>query len=275
MFSQLEPLQDEDQRKLGLLRSYLKGLKNVCIAYSGGVDSTLVAAIANEQLHSKSLAITGVSPALAPHLLQEARAQAKWLGIRHQECETNELEDESYKNNPRNRCYTCKKVLHQHLKSIAKMSNNAQVIDGVNHDDLNDFRPGINAAQEAGVLSPLAELHIKKDSIRQISRALGLPWWDKPAQPCLSSRFPYGEIITATRLQQVSQAEEWIRSHGYKNIRVRSQGLAARIELPEDQINNFIMNFERQKIVKKFLSIGFSSVSLDLEGLISGKLNRN
>ena len=172
---------------------------SLCIAYSGGVDSTLVAAIAYECKGDSAVAVTGVSPALAPHLLQEARHQAGWIGIRHQELPTAELEDPAYSSNPVDRCFACKRELHRHLKPIATAAGDALVIDGVNLDDLGDHRPGIAAARQAGVRSPLAELKIDKATIRQLSRALGFPWWDKPAQPCLSSRFPYGEGITAER----------------------------------------------------------------------------
>ncbi len=274
MFSQLEPLNESDQRLLQRLREFLKSLKKVCVAYSGGVDSTLIATIAHEQLQTKALAITGVSAALSPHLRVEARKQAEWIGIRHQECLTNELQDPGYINNPENRCYACKKELHQQIKAIAITAKGYQIIDGVNHDDLNDHRPGIEAAKQAGVRSPLAELQISKTSVRAISRALGLPWWDKPAQPCLASRFPYGEIITAKRLQQVEKAEQWLRDNGFPITRVRTQGLAARIELPKDRIQELIIDIEQEEIVHYFLSLGFTSVSIDLEGLVSGKLNR-
>ncbi len=274
-FSQLESLSNSDLKKLNLLREFIKNIENVCVAFSGGVDSSLVASIAQEQLGSKAIAITGVSPSLAPYLLNQARQQASWLGIRHEECQTNEMQEPNYYKNPENRCYACKKELHKHLKEICTKSNKAQVLDGVNYDDLQEFRPGINASNQAGVISPLAELEINKKSIRSISKALGLPWWDKPAQPCLASRIPFGEEISSKRLEQIGLAEEWIINLGFKSVRVRSQGLSGRIELPSDEIENFLQSVQKEKIVKYFLSIGFTSVSIDLEGLISGKLTRN
>ena len=274
-FSQLETLSKSDLKQLNLLREYIKNIENACVAFSGGVDSSLVASIAQEQLGSKAFAITGVSPSLAPYLLKQARQQATWIGIRHEECQTNEITKPNYYKNPENRCYACKQELHKHLKEISIQANKAQVLDGVNHDDLQEFRPGINASNQAGVISPLAELKINKKSIRSISKALGLPWWDKPAQPCLASRIPFGEEISSERLEQIGLAEEWIINLGFKSVRVRSQGLSGRIELPSNEIENFLQSVPKEKIVKYFLSIGFTSVSIDLEGLISGKLNRD
>ena len=273
-FSQLESLTESELKQLKLLREFINNINNACVAFSGGVDSSLVATIAQEQLGSKAFAVTGVSPSLAPYLLKQARLQAAWIGIQHEECQTNEINQPDYFKNPKNRCFTCKQELHKNLKQISKRSHNAQVLDGVNYDDLNDFRPGINASTEAGVISPLAELNIDKKSIRSISKSLGLPWWDKPAQPCLASRIPFGEEISSKRLEQIALAEEWIVKQGFSKVRVRSQGLSARIELPENEIDNFLKTVERNKLIKYFLSLGFHSISIDLEGLVSGKLNR-
>ena len=272
----VESLEAPLQEALTALRQRIASYPAVLVAYSGGVDSALVAAIAAEQLGDQAIAITGVSPALAPHLRQEAQQQAAWMGIRHREIPTAELNDPAYRSNPEDRCYACKRELHSLLAQLLQESGNADtvVLDGVNHDDLGDHRPGIRAARERGVHSPLAELGISKASVRAISRALGFPWWDKPAQPCLASRFPYGEAISAERLQRVAAAEDWLRQQGFRELRVRSQGEAARIELPAERITALLDPAVREALVAAFLDLGFTAVSLDLEGLVSGKLNR-
>ena len=278
VLSLLEPRPSPLEEALAALRAELAALGRVVVAYSGGVDSALVAAIAGEQLGPGALAITGVSPALAPHLRREAAEQARWLGVAHREIPTAELADPAYASNPADRCYACKRELHQLLAPIARAAGAAQVLDGVNGDDLLDHRPGIRAAREFGVRSPLADLGIDKVGVRRISRALGLPWWDKPAQPCLASRFPYGEPITAARLRQVAAAEDLLRQQGWREVRVRSQGSTARIELPATGMAEAFSRWGdeglRRNVVAELLALGFTAVALDLEGLVSGKLNR-
>lgn len=273
----LDTLPPALERALGQVRERLDGFERVVVAYSGGVDSALVAALAVERLGERAQAITGVSPALAPHLREEARAQAAWLGVRHREIATAELADPAYTTNPNDRCYACKRELHGLLEPIAASLSGAVVLDGVNRDDLADHRPGLRAAWERGVISPLAEAGIDKQGVRHLSRALGLPWWDKPAQPCLASRFPYGEPINAGRLRRVAAAEHWLRQRGIRELRVRSQGETARIELPAaamDQAMELLAGDLRHELVTAFRAMGFSAVALDLEGLVSGKLNR-
>ncbi|MBO8232750.1 TIGR00268 family protein [Prochlorococcus marinus str. MU1402] len=274
MFNQLEILSDEQSEKLYTIRRYIKDLDSVCIAYSGGVDSTLVTSLAFEQLGSKAIAITGISPALANTLREEAKSQAKWIGVKHLEIKTSELDHPSYSKNPKDRCFACKKELHKHTTYLSKKLNYKNVLDGVNLDDLKDYRPGIEAAKKAGVISPLAKFQFSKKDIRDISRALGFPWWDKPAQPCLSSRFPYGHEITNERLKMVEKAEEYLKEGGLSDVRVRCQGSTARIEIPQDELKHFFNKFNFHELVQYFSNLGFNCTSLDLEGLISGKLNR-
>jgi uncharacterized protein len=277
-FSQLESLTPALELALARLRQTVLSNPAVVVAYSGGVDSSLVAAIAVEQHGASALAITGVSAALAPQLRQEAREQAAWLGIAHRELPTAELEDPAYTSNPPDRCYACKRALHSVLKPIATAAADATVLDGVNQDDLSDHRPGIRAAHDQGVYSPLAECGIDKAGVRQLSRALGLPWWDKPASPCLASRIPYGEPVTAERMVRIAAAEAWLRQRGFPELRVRSQGETARIELPVERLRDAMELWQapepREELVQTFRQLGFTAVGLDLEGLVSGKLNR-
>lgn len=260
--------------KLEQLQALFKEMEQAIIAYSGGVDSTLVAKIAYDVLGDKALAVTAMSPSLLPEELEDAKIQAATIGIRHQVIETHEMDNPSYTSNPINRCYFCKSELHDTLKPLANKLGYPYVIDGVNADDLRDYRPGIQAAKERGARSPLAEVGVSKIEVRQISQRLGLSWWDKPAQPCLSSRFPYGEEITVIKLQRVGRAEIYLRKLGWSNLRVRSENNTARIELPQEQIQNFIANTDLKSVVSAFQEFGFIYVTLDLEGYRSGKLNQ-
>lgn len=260
--------------QLAQLQAIFAQMEQALIAYSGGVDSTLVAKIAYDVLGDRALAVTAVSPSLLPEELEEAQAQAQQIGIRHELVETHEMDNPNYTANPIDRCYFCKSELHNTLKPLAKKRGYLYVVDGVNADDLRDYRPGIQAAKERGARSPLAEVGLTKAEVRQLSQHLGLPWWDKPAQPCLSSRFPYGEEITLAKLQRVGRAEVYLRRLGWQVVRVRSLGETARIELPPDQLREFVMTVDLPQLVAAFQEFGFSYVTLDLEGFVSGKLNR-
>ncbi|MBD2163136.1 ATP-dependent sacrificial sulfur transferase LarE [Calothrix membranacea FACHB-236] len=260
--------------KLEQLKAIFAEMEQALIAYSGGVDSTLVAKIAYDVLGDRALAVTAVSPSLLPEELEDAEIQAATIGIPHQIVQTNEMDNPNYTSNPVNRCYFCKSELHDTLKPLARELGYPYVVDGVNADDLHDYRPGIQAAKERGARSPLAEVGVTKMEVRQLSQELGLPWWDKPAQPCLSSRFPYGEEITVTKLQRVGRAEIYLRKLGLKNLRVRSEGDTARIELPPEQIKEFVLTTDLQQVVSAFQEFGFIYVTLDLEGYRSGKLNQ-
>ena len=262
------------EQKLGQLKTIFAEMEQALIAYSGGVDSTLVAKIAYDVLGDRAIAVTAVSPSLLPEELEDAQIQAAEIGITHKIIDTHEMDNPNYTANPVNRCYFCKSELHDTLKPLATQLGYPYVLDGVNADDLRDYRPGIQAAKERGVRSPLAEVGVTKAEVRQLSQQLSLPWWDKPAQPCLSSRFPYGEEITITKLQRVGRAEIYLRRLGWQNLRVRSDGDTARIELPPEKIKEFVLTMDLQAIVAAFQNYGFVYVTLDLEGYRSGKLNQ-
>ncbi len=261
-------------QKLENLQAIFAEMERALIAYSGGIDSTLVAKIARDVLGDRALAVTAVSPSLLPEDLEDARIQAAEIGIAHELVETREMANPNYTANPVNRCYFCKSELHDTLKPLALERGYPYVVDGVNADDLHDYRPGIQAAKERGARSPLAEAAVSKAEVRQLAKQLGLPWWDKPAQPCLSSRFPYGEEITIAKLQRVGRAERYLRNLGLKNLRVRSEGDTARIELLPEQITEFVLTTDLPTLVKAFQEYGFIYVTLDLEGYRSGKLNQ-
>jgi len=262
------------QQKLETLRDLFAEMERSLIAYSGGIDSTLVAKVAWDVLGDRAIAVTADSPSLLPEDLDDACEQAQTIGIAHEVVRTYELDNPNYAANPINRCYFCKSELHDTLKPLALERGYPYVVDGVNADDLQDYRPGIQAAKERGARSPLAEVGITKAEVREIARYLGLPWWDKPAQPCLSSRFPYGEAITISKLQRVGRAEYYLRKQGLRNLRVRSEGDTARIELPPEQIKEFVLTADLALLVTAFQSFGFVYVTLDLEGFRSGKLNQ-
>jgi uncharacterized protein len=266
-------LNKELEQKYQQLKDVIADLDRALIAYSGGIDSSLVAKVAWDILGDHALAITANSPSLLPEELVEAQTQAKAIGIAHHIVETQELHNPNYAANPVNRCYFCKSELHDTLKPLAQAWGYPYILDGVNGDDLQDYRPGIQAAKERGVRSPLAEVGLSKLEVRQLARQLGLTWWDKPAQPCLSSRFPYGEAITAAKLQRVGRAEIYLRQLGYDALRVRSQGDTARIELPRDHLQTFLQDVNLEDLVAQFKTLGFTVVTLDLEGFRSGKLN--
>lgn len=262
------------RKKLEELKNIFAEMEKALIAYSGGIDSTLVAKVAYDVLGDKALAITAVSPSLLPEDLEDARIQAEVIGISHEEVKTNEMENQNYTSNPINRCYFCKSELHDTLKPLALKRGYSYVVDGVNAEDLRDYRPGIQAAKERGARSPLAEVGMSKFEVRQLAKDLDLPWWDKPAQPCLSSRFPYGEEITLEKLQRVGRGERYLRDLGLKNLRVRSDKDTARIEILPEKIKEFVLTTDLPQLVGKFREFGFIYVTLDLEGYRSGKLNQ-
>ncbi len=256
------------------LQTLFQEMGRALVAYSGGIDSSLVVKVAWDVLGERALAVTAVSASLLPEELVDAEDHARDIGIAHKLVETQELARPEYAANPVNRCYFCKSELHDTLKPLAASFGYDYVVDGVNADDLQDYRPGIQAAKERGVRSPLAEVGLSKLEVRQLAKELGLAWWDKPAQPCLSSRFPYGEEITLEKLQRVGRAEEYLRKLGWRELRVRSQATMARIELPPNQIKKFIAETDLETLVQAWQELGFTYITLDLEGFRSGKLNQ-
>ena len=268
-----ERLDRRVDEKRAALKASLREMASVLIAYSGGVDSTFLAATANEVLDSRAMAVTASSPSLARSELEGAVAVAGRLGINHRVVETQEVERADYARNDPNRCFFCKDELYTQLTALAEAEGYAFVANGANVDDLDDMRPGLNAAAKYGVRTPLVEAGLTKDEIRSLSRSMGLPTWDKPAQACLSSRVPYGTPVSVEVLSRIGEAEEYLRSLGIGQLRVRDHGKTARIEVVPSEMGLLVKDRVREAVAAKFKELGYSYVSLDLEGFRSGSLN--
>jgi uncharacterized protein len=258
--------------KTAVLRSILADMGSCVIGFSGGVDSTLLFAVARDVLGDRALAVTATSQTYPERELNEARELASIIGGRHLTIVSEELDIPEFRHNPRNRCYYCKKELFGKLIAIARQEGLAWVLDGTNVDDAGDHRPGRTAAEELQVRSPLEEAGFTKQDIRDLSQFMGLPTWDKPAFACLSSRFPYGTDITPERVGQVGRAEESLRGLGFRTLRVRYHGSVARIELGEVEFGMAVGNL-RDDVVRRVKAAGFTYVALDLQGYRTGAMN--
>jgi len=261
------------REKYERLMEILRELGSVVVAFSGGVDSTFLARAAKDALGDRALLVTADSESYPSAELEEARRLADLLGMRHRVVKTFELENSDYASNPPNRCYFCKDELFTKLEPIAREEGLAHVIYGANLDDLGDHRPGMKAAREKQVKAPLIDAGLSKAEIRELSRRLGLPTWNKPSFACLSSRFPYGDAITAEKLRQVERAEAVLRSLGFRQFRVRHHDKIARLEIAREEMSRLWEDGRAETITARLKELGYFYVTLDLQGFRSGSMN--
>ena len=262
-----------DQSKLISLKEYLISLDSVAVAFSGGVDSTFLLKVAHDLLGDHAMAVTARSCSFPKRELEEARAFCTAEGIRQVIVESEELKIEGFSHNPVNRCYLCKQELFTKINAVAAENGIRYVAEGSNMDDLGDYRPGLKAVAELGVKSPLREAKLTKQEIRDYSRQLGLPTWEKQSFACLSSRFPYGEEITEEKLSMVDRAEQLLLDLGFRQLRVRIHGTIARIEVTPAEFEKLLQPAVRAKVVLALKSYGFSYVTMDLQGYRTGSMN--
>ena len=263
-----DPLAKEE-----LLRSLFRDLNSVIVAYSGGVDSSYVAYIANSVLRERAVCITGESASLPAYQRDEIDAVVKTFDFQHERIQTEELEHPEYRANNGNRCYFCKDELYGKLEKIAKSKGIATIVDGSTTDDLGDYRPGRQAASEHSVRSPLIEVGMSKADVRELSRRVNLPTWNKPASPCLSSRIAYGTTVTIERLKSIDRGEEILREFGFREFRVRHHDTLVRLEISQEELDRVLSKEMFEKLASRFRELGFKYVTLDLHGFRSGSMN--
>lgn len=260
--------------KLNALRQILGDMQRLVVAYSGGVDSSLLAKVAYETLGDQAVAVTAVSASLAGDERKEATTLAAQIGIRHELIETRELESPDYRRNDRMRCFHCKAELFDRLQEYAEANDISHMVYGPVVDDLGDFRPGMAASLQRGARAPMVEAGLHKADVRQLALRFELPTWDKPAQACLASRVAYGTEVTVKRLRQIEQAEALLRAEGLCELRVRHHDTIARIEVPGTALPRLVDDPDRRsRVVEGLKALGFTYVTLDLEGLRSGSMN--
>jgi uncharacterized protein len=268
------PTKSDLATKRDQLLETLAVLGNCAVAFSAGVDSTVVAKAAHIALGERAVAVTAVSPSLASGELEQAKTLAAQIGIRHEVISTDEFANPDYLRNEPDRCYHCKTELYGQIDAIIAKLDVAVVLNGANVDDASDYRPGMRAAAEHLVQSPLADCGFTKSDVRELAAHWELPVWDKPASPCLSSRVAYGEEVTVDRLRMIDGAEQFLRDAGFSVVRVRyHKGDLARIEIPPEELGEFADATLRIKLVERFQALGFQFIALDLQGFRSGSLN--